>query len=366
MKIGKYVLGPCAKELGCSFLCEFSEACEYGKTDTSKCTNALALGWREELQQFKNSGLTAIGVEMIIEMLNSTSINVRSYREKERTIPLKEITKEHLFYPLLIPPEKEHFAKNSKFNLRASEGGCFINRIISKINRENLPFEYKKHSSMVEGEFLHRITNTQHCEDFIHNHEFPPRGEYCEKTILYNIENKIRIKGTLDCLLKVGDEHGIAVIDFKRSVLGWQGNKRFLRQEFIYARGAAQILGFEPEFYYLITVGRSFYDISKPFLIISRISAKSPMITQLEVIIFKSYEEQARLLDKGFLNYKQNMEKKNVCIRKDGRVCFDKQICDWLAARMKSSNKTLREILKELNQEHHFLPEELVLPTSGL
>ena len=270
---------------------------------------------------------------------------------------LPDFTNQSKIVPFPVPT-----VPSRPYNLQASETGCDIARIFSKVDKKKLHGkDFKEHKTSRVGTGAHKLFNGQHVEDYLHNRDIP-RYEYCEKTIYYTTPDGITIKGHADGILKSEDGNAVGVIDQKRAKFGLQERPYYLRQTITYAMGVCQELGLKPNLLFAVLTKRPYiksegdYRRKRFSISIVENSPENPKIKKIHEELKRSHYAQRELInnkDAVEMRKAEEAASKTGCIKiaRDGTEwpCFSLETCNYIRRLCQEQGKSIIEILRELD-----------------
>lgn len=357
--------------IGPSYRCEFTEECNYGQIDTNLCAYGFTKQLGEEYlrilkQDANQEGYSVFGIEAHLCALNEVDSVMDVFEKGHRASSWAKLRKTN---GNIIPFSFEN-KPHTPYNLRCSESGCYLGRIISKLDKGKFPF-FKENLLSKIGNTIHNLSDNQHVENYVHNQtlkeigvEPTNRKHYCEKEVQDKLFG-VTLRGHPDAVFQFQDSEEVGVIDFKRSKYRAYEKKDHRNQLLLYNLLILQELNLNQDYLYLITIKRPFQtrplNHRKPAYHVTKVANdfNENIIKNLEQEITESFEKQAELLEDKtavLANKSVNEIYNNGCFKKNiGLPCFDKDsgICDFLIKLVKEKNVTLREVIEE---------ENLVLP----
>jgi len=356
-------------ELGNWYLCEFANECE-----KNKCAYSLAKEFDKDLLQALEKdayelGYGIQGIEQTIVDLNNIDTRKLTFDGFFDSIGhlnpyqgWKKLTEKHPLKPYLIKnkvPEK-------KAHLRASERGCYLAQIISKLNKEKISevsgIEIKEKLADI-GSLAHAFRNQQHISDYLHNKTLTQIGiaplerkEYCEKKLVYILDSKevgeIVVGGSADAVLEL-EGFALGALDFKRHRHLANPKRSHKRQVLTYALALAQIENHEGLIFGVLSTrpAKKRKEVYRKEVFDVWLTESNGTYIKKTVnnALINNYKKQAELLkDKASLiKFKERKESSwRGCNYSFGnQPCFVKEICDWLVNSSKEQKKPLEEII---------------------
>lgn len=365
-------------KLGDWYQCEFPDRCgekrcAFSFLQTFDKDKVKAL--KQDATEF---GYAIQGIELSLYDLNNTDTKRLSFDgfsdDVGHYIPFsgwKKLTQEHP----LVPYVPKNQITEKKAHLRASESGCYLAQIISKLDQEKIANMFKleldkKLASI--GILAHALRNQQHIEDYIHNETLSEigvepinRNLYCEKSVAYIVDaeiGEIIVKGNADALLELKD-FAIGALDFKRHRHLANPKNAHKRQVLTYALGLAQSENYEGAIFGILSTRPSKKKkgaFRKEVFDVWLTKTGSKYIKEkVDSVLTKNYIEQSKIL----YSLKNLQELKTGKLRAwqgchEPNKCFSSEVCDALVSHCSKEKITLADFI----DNHKLLLKDYVLP----